>query len=152
MARIVNVVSTMGSLAALSDPKSPYYELNVPAYNSSKSAVNGLTVAYAKALRPKGIAVTSICPGWVRTDLGTKKAVSTMPRTQRRRRSDDAIDGGVACGGDVGLTPNANGRSEHLRRGVTEPCCDRAQQPCQPLNRGFARTAWMERHHDIEPL
>ena len=74
MARIVNVAPTMGSLAALSDPRSPYYELNVPAHNSSKSAVNGLTVAYVKALRPKGIAVKSICPGWVRTDFGTKKA------------------------------------------------------------------------------
>ena len=65
--RIINVSSTMGSLTALSDPASPYYALNVPAYNSSKSALNGLTVAYAKALAPKGIAVISICPGWVRT-------------------------------------------------------------------------------------
>ncbi|WP_227271021.1 SDR family oxidoreductase [Roseobacter weihaiensis] len=76
--RIVNIASTMGSLAALSDPESPYYEMNVPAYNSSKSAVNGLTVAYAKALKSKGISVTSICPGWVRTDIGTKNAFKSV--------------------------------------------------------------------------
>jgi NAD(P)-dependent dehydrogenase (short-subunit alcohol dehydrogenase family) len=77
-ARIINVASTMGSLGALSDPKSPYYNLNLPAYNSSKSAVNGLTIAYAKALRAKGISVTSICPGWVRTDLGTKNGFKSV--------------------------------------------------------------------------
>jgi NAD(P)-dependent dehydrogenase (short-subunit alcohol dehydrogenase family) len=77
-ARIINVASTMGSLTALSDPSSPYYEMNLPAYNSSKSAVNGLTVAYAKALKPKGITVTSICPGWVRTDIGTKNAFKSV--------------------------------------------------------------------------
>ena len=73
-ARIINISSTMGSLAALSNPDSPYYDMNVPAYNSSKSAVNGLTVAYAKALKVHGISVTSVCPGWVRTDIGTKDA------------------------------------------------------------------------------
>ena len=50
--------------------------MNLPAYNSSKSAVNGLTVAFAKALAARGITVTSICPGWVRTDIGTTAALT----------------------------------------------------------------------------
>lgn len=77
-ARVVNVASTMGSLTALSDPSSPYYAMNVPAYNASKTAVNGLTVAYAKALRSRGIGVVSVCPGWVRTDIGTKNAFKSV--------------------------------------------------------------------------
>jgi len=41
--------------------------MNLPAYNSSNSILNSLTVAFAKALKPKGITVTSICPGRVRS-------------------------------------------------------------------------------------
>lgn len=77
-ARIVNVSSTLGSLGALSDPENPYYAINTPAYNSSKTALNALTVAYAKALAADGVAVISICPGWVKTDIGTEAAFSTV--------------------------------------------------------------------------
>src|SRR4028119_607671 len=48
--RIVNQSSTLGSLGALSDPASPYHGVNLLAYNSSKSALNGLTLAFAKDL------------------------------------------------------------------------------------------------------
>ena len=68
--RIVNVSSTMGSLADQSDPTSPYYGQVVPAYQMSKAALNGLTVALSKALAETAIKVNSICPGWVQTDLG----------------------------------------------------------------------------------
>jgi NAD(P)-dependent dehydrogenase (short-subunit alcohol dehydrogenase family) len=68
--RIVNVSSTMGSLADQSDPSSQYYDLVVPAYQTSKAALNGLTVALAKSLAGTPIKVNSVCPGWVQTDLG----------------------------------------------------------------------------------
>ncbi|WP_233528579.1 SDR family oxidoreductase [Antrihabitans stalagmiti] len=68
--RIVNVSSTMGSLSDQSDPRSQYYGQVVPAYQMSKAALNGLTVALAKLLTGTSIKVNSICPGWVRTDLG----------------------------------------------------------------------------------
>ncbi len=58
--RIVNVSSGGGQL---SDPSSW-----APAYCMSKTALNGLTVQLAAAL-PK-CAVNSVCPGWVRTDMG----------------------------------------------------------------------------------
>ncbi|MEN5074089.1 SDR family NAD(P)-dependent oxidoreductase [Isoptericola cucumis] len=67
--RIVNVSSRMGSLADQQDPASPYYSTVVPAYQSSKAALNGLTVALAKALADTPIKVTSVCPGFVQTDL-----------------------------------------------------------------------------------
>jgi NAD(P)-dependent dehydrogenase (short-subunit alcohol dehydrogenase family) len=68
--RIVNVSTTMGSLTDQSDPSSQYYDLVVPAYQTSKAALNGLTIALAKSLAGTPIKVNSICPGWVQTDLG----------------------------------------------------------------------------------
>lgn len=67
--RIVNISSTMGSLSDQSDPGSPYYGMVVPAYQASKAALNNVTIALAKALADTPIKVTSVCPGWVQTDL-----------------------------------------------------------------------------------
>jgi NAD(P)-dependent dehydrogenase (short-subunit alcohol dehydrogenase family) len=67
--RIVNVTSTMGSLTDQTDPASPYYGVVVPAYQSSKAALNNVTIALAKALAGTPLKVTSVCPGFVQTDL-----------------------------------------------------------------------------------
>lgn len=67
--RIVNVSSTMGSLSDQTDPQSPYYGMVVPAYQSSKAALNNITIALSKALADTPIKVTSVCPGFVQTDL-----------------------------------------------------------------------------------
>jgi len=67
--RIVNVTTRMGSLADQQDPASPYYGTVVPAYQSSKAALNAVTVALAKALAGTPIKVTSVCPGFVQTEL-----------------------------------------------------------------------------------
>ena len=69
MGRIVNVSTTMGSLSDHADPNSPYYQLGVPAYRASKAALNSVTISLAKALAETKIKVTSVCPGWVQTDL-----------------------------------------------------------------------------------
>ena len=76
--RIINQSSTLGSLGLLSDPGSPYYGVNILAYNSSKSALNGLTLAFAKDLAGDRISVNSVCPGWVKTDMGTDAAPRTV--------------------------------------------------------------------------
>lgn len=67
--RIVNVSSTMASLTDQTDPRSPYYGMVVPAYQSSKAALNNITIALSKALADTPIKVTSVCPGFVQTDL-----------------------------------------------------------------------------------
>jgi NAD(P)-dependent dehydrogenase (short-subunit alcohol dehydrogenase family) len=67
--RIVNVTTTMGSLTDQTDPESPYYGTVVPAYQASKAALNNVTIALAKALADTPIKVTSVCPGFVQTDL-----------------------------------------------------------------------------------
>src|SRR6266516_447590 len=63
--RIVNVSSGGGQLADGADGWAP-------AYCISKTALNGVTVQLAAAL-PK-FAVNSVCPGWVRTEMGGKNA------------------------------------------------------------------------------
>ena len=79
--RIVNVSSTMGSLADQLDPDSPYYGVIVPAYQGSKAALNGFTIALAKLLRETPIKVNSVCPGWLKTDLGGPDNRAAAPMT-----------------------------------------------------------------------
>ncbi|MEV4315210.1 SDR family oxidoreductase [Actinocrispum sp. NPDC049592] len=65
--RIVNVSSGIGSLAGMSS-----LHAALPpslAYVPSKTAVNSLTVQYAKELRPQGILVNAADPGYCATDL-----------------------------------------------------------------------------------
>jgi NAD(P)-dependent dehydrogenase (short-subunit alcohol dehydrogenase family) len=69
-ARIVNLSSSVGSLARMSDPG--HYFARMPgavAYAPSKAALNQITVQYAKALRPAGILVNAADPGACATDF-----------------------------------------------------------------------------------
>lgn len=79
--RIVNVSSTVGSLAHQTDPDSPWHSMVVPAYQSSKAALNAITIVLSKALADTSIKVTSVCPGWVQTDLapGNKEQAPVTP-------------------------------------------------------------------------
>ncbi len=65
-ARVINVSSGYGQLEGLSP--------NAPSYCLSKLALNGLTIMLADALKSDRIAVNSMCPGWVRTDMGGPNA------------------------------------------------------------------------------
>jgi len=68
--RIVNLSSEMGSLSINSDPTS--FVAHLPpalAYNASKTALNALTVFFARELRNTPIKVNSVSPGYVATDL-----------------------------------------------------------------------------------
>lgn len=68
--RIVNMSSSMGSLTLNSDPNSFYVQMPpLLAYNSSKTAVNAITVFFANELRKTSIKVNSVNPGYVATDL-----------------------------------------------------------------------------------
>lgn len=66
-ARVINVASEWGSLS--NGPKEPG-EANAPSYRISKAALNAYTVSMAAELKHKDILVNSVCPGWVRTDMG----------------------------------------------------------------------------------
>ena len=64
--RVVNVSSGMGQLS----------EMNgcCPGYRLSKTSLNALTRIFAEELADTGIKVNSVCPGWVRTDMGGQEA------------------------------------------------------------------------------
>lgn len=68
-ARIINISSSLGSLALNGDPNSPYYSAQYIGYNASKAALNMLTVQLHEELKGKGIGVHSVSPGFVKTDL-----------------------------------------------------------------------------------
>ncbi|HZR05688.1 MAG TPA: SDR family oxidoreductase [Candidatus Udaeobacter sp.] len=67
--RVINVSSGGGQLTGGADGWSP-------AYCISKTALNGVTSQLATAL-PK-FAVNSVCPGWVRTDMGGQAATRSV--------------------------------------------------------------------------
>ena len=64
-ARIVNMSSGMGALSEM--------EGGYAAYRISKTALNAVTGILAAELRG-AVAVNSMCPGWVRTDMGGPNA------------------------------------------------------------------------------
>ena len=67
--RIVMISSSLGSLARASDFDAPMAQVNLLGYNSSKSALNAVMVAFAKELGPLGFKVNAGCPGYTATDL-----------------------------------------------------------------------------------
>jgi NAD(P)-dependent dehydrogenase (short-subunit alcohol dehydrogenase family) len=60
--RIINVSSGAGQLSDMGTW--------APAYSISKTALNAVTGQFAAALNDSPIAVNSVCPGWVKTDMG----------------------------------------------------------------------------------
>jgi len=68
--RIINVSSGGGQLSNVSGW--------APGYCISKTALNAVTVHLAAELKPRGIAVNSVCPGWVRTDMGGMQAPRSL--------------------------------------------------------------------------
>jgi NAD(P)-dependent dehydrogenase (short-subunit alcohol dehydrogenase family) len=67
--RIVNVSSSLGSLTLSSDLNSPFADFLALGYNTSKSALNAMTIQFAKELKDTSIKVNAICPGYCATDL-----------------------------------------------------------------------------------
>ncbi|MEQ1695919.1 MAG: SDR family oxidoreductase [Hyphomicrobiaceae bacterium] len=68
--RIVNMSSGMGQLSEMGAEH--------PAYRMSKAALNALTRTLAAELGAGAIKVNSMCPGWVKTDMGGQDAPRTV--------------------------------------------------------------------------
>ncbi|GIH92778.1 SDR family oxidoreductase [Planobispora siamensis] len=67
--RIVNVSSGLASLARMTDPQDEFWAANYLAYNSSKAALNMITVSYAKELAGTPVKVNAADPGYCSTDM-----------------------------------------------------------------------------------
>jgi NAD(P)-dependent dehydrogenase (short-subunit alcohol dehydrogenase family) len=73
---VVNVSSGLGSITYSADPEPPYSTLVVPAYFSSKAALNMLTTQYAKAF-PR-MRINSVDPGFTGTDFNQNRGTQTV--------------------------------------------------------------------------
>ncbi len=60
--KIVNVSSGLGQLSEM--------DANWPAYRISKTALNAVTKIFAAEVKDTKIKINSVCPGWVKTDMG----------------------------------------------------------------------------------
>ena len=76
-ARIVNLSSEVGSIGSTTNPASPLYPMASIPYPSSKTALNMITVMYAKELRDTPIKVNAANPGYCATDLNGRSGFRT---------------------------------------------------------------------------
>ena len=74
--RIVFLSSGLGSLTLHSDKSSEIYDYKVPAYNISKTALNGYAVHLAHELRDTPIKVNAAHPGSVVTDMNANGQIT----------------------------------------------------------------------------
>jgi NAD(P)-dependent dehydrogenase (short-subunit alcohol dehydrogenase family) len=91
-AQVINVSSGMGQLSDMNGGSA--------AYRISKTALNAVTRILATELAGKHIRVNSVCPGWVKTDMGGKGA----PRTTEQGADTIVwLATGGAAGGSGGF-------------------------------------------------
>ncbi|MEH2001288.1 MAG: SDR family oxidoreductase [Nostoc sp.] len=76
--RIVNLSSGLGSLTQNSDPNYEFANAKSLAYNSSKTAVNAITVLLAAELKDTSIKVNAADPGFTATDLNQHQGYRTV--------------------------------------------------------------------------
>lgn len=68
--RVINVSSGMGQLSEM--------QRGYAAYRISKTALNAITRILAANTLNTDVQVNSVCPGWVRTDMGGKEAPRSL--------------------------------------------------------------------------
>jgi NAD(P)-dependent dehydrogenase (short-subunit alcohol dehydrogenase family) len=71
--RVVNVSSGMGAIDEAQSGGSP-------AYRISKTGINGLTAYLDGEYGDEGLIANSVCPGWVRTEMGGEDASRSIER------------------------------------------------------------------------
>jgi NAD(P)-dependent dehydrogenase (short-subunit alcohol dehydrogenase family) len=89
--RIVNVSSSLGSLASHTAEGSPLPL--ILDYNTSKTALNGITVQYARELRDTAIKVNACTPGLCATDLNGHRGDRTAAEGARIAIELATVDG-----------------------------------------------------------
>ncbi|MET9286182.1 SDR family NAD(P)-dependent oxidoreductase [Nocardia beijingensis] len=73
---VVNVSSGLASLTRISTPGSPAYAYPGVAYPASKTAVNAITVQYAKAF--PNMRINAVEPGFTKTDLNGNTGLQSV--------------------------------------------------------------------------
>lgn len=78
---VVNVSSSLGSFNLAGSPESPTYHYPGVAYPASKSALNMITVQFAKQF--PGIRINAVEPGYTNTDLNGRTGTQTVEEGAR---------------------------------------------------------------------
>jgi NAD(P)-dependent dehydrogenase (short-subunit alcohol dehydrogenase family) len=102
--RIVNVSSSVGSLTRMLSDETPI----ALGYPPSKSAVNAVTVQYAKALAGTAIKINAVCPGYCDTDLNNHSGYRTPAQGAAIAVAMATLDDDGPTGGfydDEGVVP-----------------------------------------------
>ncbi len=81
-ARVVNIGSSAGSLAWLSNPANEQRAM-FGTYSASKTALHAVTLGFASALESSGIKVNIACPGYTGTDLNNFTGTRTLEEGAR---------------------------------------------------------------------
>jgi NAD(P)-dependent dehydrogenase (short-subunit alcohol dehydrogenase family) len=74
----VNVSSELGSLTQHSNPAFAFRHIKLLAYNSSKTALNAVTVQFAQELKETPIKVNAADPGYTATDFNHYSGTQTV--------------------------------------------------------------------------
>lgn len=82
--RIVNVSTSMASLALSADFDNDNFVFRVPVYQASKAALNMYTVNLAYELRDTPFKVNAVCPGYTKTDFTGQQGSSTVEEAGQR--------------------------------------------------------------------
>ncbi len=86
--KIVNITSVVGSIALIGSATGGA----LYGYRASKAALNAVTRAMAHDLKGRGITVTPLHPGWVRTEMGGPSAsISPEESVTGMKRVIDAL-------------------------------------------------------------
>ncbi|MCR8631321.1 MULTISPECIES: SDR family oxidoreductase [Paenibacillus] len=76
--RIVNMSSGLGSLTQNCDPEYEFAKFKIIGYNSSKTAVNALTIQFAYELKDTAIKINAADPGYTATDMNDHQGDRTV--------------------------------------------------------------------------
>lgn len=82
-ARIVNMSSGLASMTLASKAGSKHAEKCMLSYNTSKAAINAVTVQFANELRGTPIKVNAVDPGYTNSDMTRRDGVRTPEQAAR---------------------------------------------------------------------
>ncbi len=82
-ARVVNVSSSVGSLTLNADPTNPRHVRFGVVYPASKTALNAITLSFARELESTNIKVNTACPGFTATGLNNFAGTRTVEQGAR---------------------------------------------------------------------
>jgi short-subunit dehydrogenase len=92
-----DVAGVRGRIAVIASIAAFLPAPGAPAYCASKTAVDRWTLAMAPSLRPHGVLLTSICPGFIRTPM-TANNTFAMPGLMDAERAAQIMLRGIAAG------------------------------------------------------